>query len=242
MALGDLPTGEDKRVRVQDMFDRIAPKYDALNRVISAGMDQRWRRRSLDKIGVRKGDAVVDLACGTGDFCELVEQRGASVIGVDFALQMLKQGQNRGLEHEAVQGDGEWLPFRTASVDVVTCGFALRNFVSLKGVLAEVARIVRPGGRIALLDVDRPAFAPIRFAHSLYFDRIVPFIGGLVSDKKAYTYLPQSTAYLPPPEELKEMLAGAGFLQVERESLFLGSAQILTGVRGPLTPVGGGRE
>lgn len=242
MALGDLPTGEDKRVRVQDMFDRIAPTYDALNRVISAGMDQRWRRRSLDKIGVRKGDAVVDLACGTGDFCELVEQRGASVIGVDFALQMLKQGQNRGLEHEAVQGDGEWLPFRTASVDVVTCGFALRNFVSLKGVLAEVARIVRPGGRIALLDVDRPAFAPIRFAHSLYFDRIVPFIGGLVSDKKAYTYLPQSTAYLPPPEELKEMLSGAGFLQVERESLFLGSAQILTGVRGPLTPVGGGRE
>ena len=242
MALGDLPTGEDKRVRVQDMFDRIAPKYDALNRVISAGMDQRWRRRSLDKIGVRKGDAVVDLACGTGDFCELVEQRGASVIGVDFALQMLKQGQNRGLEHEAVQGDGEWLPFRTASVDVVTCGFALRNFVSLKGVLAEVARILRPGGRIALLDVDRPAFAPIRFAHSLYFDRIVPFIGGLVSDKKAYTYLPQSTAYLPPPEELKEMLSGAGFLQVERESLFLGSAQILTGVRGPLTPVGGGHE
>ncbi len=242
MALGDLPTGEDKRVRVQDMFDRIAPTYDALNRVISAGMDQRWRRRSLDKIGVRKGDAVVDLACGTGDFCELVEQRGASVIGVDFALQMLKQGQNRGLEHEAVQGDGEWLPFRTASVDVVTCGFALRNFVSLEGVLAEVARIVRPGGRIALLDVDRPAFAPIRFAHSLYFDRIVPFIGGLVSDKKAYTYLPQSTAYLPPPEELKEMLSGAGFLQVERESLFLGSAQILTGVRGPLTPVGGGRE
>ena len=242
MALGDLPTGEDKRVRVQDMFDRIAPKYDALNRVISAGMDQRWRRRSLDKIGVRKGDAVVDLACGTGDFCELVVQQGARAIGVDFALQMLKQGQNRGLEHEAVQGDGEWLPFRTASVDVVTCGFALRNFVSLKGVLAEVARIVRPGGRIALLDVDRPAFAPIRFAHSLYFDRIVPFIGGLVSDKKAYTYLPQSTAYLPPPEELKEMLAGAGFLQVERESLFLGSAQILTGVRGPLTPVGGGRE
>ena len=242
MALGDLPTGEDKRVRVQDMFDRIAPKYDALNRVISAGMDQRWRRRSLDKIGVRKGDAVVDLACGTGDFCELVEQRGASVIGVDFALQMLKQGQNRGLEHEAVQGDGEWLPFRTASVDVVTCGFALRNFVSLKGVLAEVARIVRPGGRIALLDVDRPAFAPVRFAHSLYFDRIVPFIGGLVSDKKAYTYLPQSTAYLPPPEELKEMLSGAGFLKVERESLFLGSAQILTGVRGPLTPVGGGHE
>ena len=242
MALGDLPTGEDKRVRVQDMFDRIAPKYDALNRVMSVGMDQRWRRRALDKIGVGEGDFVVDLACGTGDFCELVEGRGARVVGVDFALQMLKQSRTRGLDFRSVQGDGEWLPFRTGSVDVVTCGFALRNFVSLKGVLAEVARIIRPGGRVALIDVDRPTFRPIRFAHSLYFDRIVPLVGGLVSDKKAYAYLPQSTAYLPPPEELKEMLSGAGFLEVDRESLFLGSAQILTGVRGPLTPVGGGRE
>ncbi len=242
MSLGDLPTGEDKRVRVQDMFDRIAPKYDALNRVMSVGMDQRWRRRALDKIGVGEGDLVVDLACGTGDFCELVEERGAEVVGVDFALQMLKQGRTRGLDFRSVQGDGEWLPFRTASVDVVTCGFALRNFVSLKGVLAEIARIVRPGGRVALIDVDRPAWGPIRAAHSLYFDRIVPLVGGLVSDKKAYAYLPQSTAYLPPPEELKEMLAAAGFLEVERESLFLGSAQILTGVRGPLTPVGGGVE
>ena len=242
MALGDLPTGEDKRVRVQDMFDRIAPKYDALNRVMSVGMDQRWRRRLLDKIGVGEGDLVVDLACGTGDFCELVEERGAEVIGVDFALQMLKQGRTRGLDFRSVQGDGEWLPFKTASVDVVTCGFVLRNFVSLKGVLAETARILKPGGRIALVDVDRPAWAPIRAAHSLYFDRIVPFVGGLVSDKKAYAYLPQSTAYLPPPEELKEMLSGAGFLEVERETLFLGSAQMLTGVRGPLTPVGGGRE
>jgi len=242
VALGDLPTGEDKRVRVQDMFDRIAPKYDALNRVMSVGMDQRWRRRLLDKIGVGEGDLVVDLACGTGDFCELVEERGAEVIGVDFALQMLKQGRTRGLDFRSVQGDGEWLPFKTASVDVVTCGFALRNFVSLKGVLTETARILKPGGRVALVDVDRPAWAPIRAAHSLYFDRIVPFVGGLVSDKKAYAYLPQSTAYLPPPDELKEMLSGAGFLEVERETVFFGSAQMLTGVRGPLTPVGGGRE
>ena len=239
MALGDLPTGEEKRVRVQDMFDRIAPRYDALNRVMSVGMDQRWRRRALDKIGVGAGDVVVDLACGTGDFCELVEDRGARAVGVDFALQMLKQGQERGLEHPAVQGDGEWLPFQSASVDVVTCGFALRNFVSLDGVLREIARILKPGGRAALIDVDRPSFGPIRAAHSLYFDRIVPFVGGLVSDRKAYAYLPQSTAYLPPPNVLCEMLSAAGFLEVDRESLFLGSAQILTGVRGPLTPVGG---
>lgn len=102
MSLGDLPTGEDKRVRVRDMFDRIAPKYDALNRVMSVGMDQRWRRHALDLIDVVEGDLVVDLACGTGDFCELVENRGATVVGVDFALQMLKQGRARGLEFSSV--------------------------------------------------------------------------------------------------------------------------------------------
>lgn len=238
MALGDLPSGEEKRARVQDMFDRIAPRYDALNRVMSVGMDQRWRRRALDKIQLGKADLVVDLACGTGDFCELVESRGARVIGVDFALQMLKQARNRGLDFRSVQGDGESLPFRSASVDVVTCGFALRNFVSLKGVLSEIARILKPAGRVALIDVDRPSWGPIRMAHSLYFDHVVPMVGGLISDRAAYRYLPQSTAYLPPPIELKSMLSGAGFLEVHRESLFFGSAQILTGVRGPLTPVG----
>ena len=122
----------------------------------------------------------------------------------------------------------------------MTCGFALRNFVSLKGVLSEISRILKPGGRAALIDVDRPAWAPIRAAHSLYFDHVVPMVGGLISDRQAYRYLPQSTAYLPPPDELKSMMSGAGFLEVRRESLFLGSAQILTGVRGPLTPVGRG--
>jgi demethylmenaquinone methyltransferase/2-methoxy-6-polyprenyl-1,4-benzoquinol methylase len=213
------------------MFDRIAPRYDALNRVISMGLDQRWRRRALDKIGLGPGDRVIDLACGTGDFCELARSRGATVIGVDFALQMLREGQARGIDCDSVQGDGEWLPFRSASVDVVTCGFALRNFVSLEAVLIEVARVLKPGGRVALIDVDRPKSRPLRAAHSLYFDRIVPMVGGLVSDRSAYRYLPQSTAYLPGPDELCAMLTRSGFAAVERETLLLGSAQILTGLR-----------
>lgn len=231
MALGDLPTGDEKRVRVREMFDRIAPRYDALNRVMSAGLDQRWRRRSLDKIDVGSSDSVVDLACGTGDFCELAAQRGARVVGVDFAIQMLRQARMRGLGFASVQGDGEWLPFRSASVDVVTCGFALRNFVSLDAVMREVARILKPGGRVVLIDVDRPSWGPLRAAHSLYFDRLVPLIGGIVSDRAAYRYLPQSTAYLPPPDELMAMLSAAGFFEVDREILLLGSAQILTGIR-----------
>ena len=237
MALGDLPTGDEKRIRVRDMFDRIAPRYDALNRVMSLGLDQRWRRRALDKIEAGADDLVLDLACGTGDFCELAAERGARVIGVDFALQMLRRAKIRGLDFSFVQADAEWLPFRTSSVDVVTCGFALRNFVVLDAVMREIARILKPGGRVALIDVDRPSWAPLRAAHSLYFDRIVPLVGGLFSDRKAYQYLPQSTAYLPPPDELKTMLSAAGFLEVDREILLLGSAQILTGVRGPLTPV-----
>jgi demethylmenaquinone methyltransferase / 2-methoxy-6-polyprenyl-1,4-benzoquinol methylase len=235
---GELPVGEEKRVRVREMFDRIAPRYDALNRIMSLGLDQRWRRRALEKIHVGPGELVVDLACGTGDFCELVEARGARAVGVDFAREMLRQAAMRGLGFPKVQGDGEWLPFRTASVDAVTCGFALRNFVSLDGVLREIARILRPGGRFALVDVDRPAWLPLRAAHSLYFDRIVPLVGGLLSDRRAYRYLPQSTAYLPPPDALRRLLSGAGFLELEREVVLFGSAQILTGVRGPLTPVG----
>jgi demethylmenaquinone methyltransferase/2-methoxy-6-polyprenyl-1,4-benzoquinol methylase len=232
VALGELPTGEEKRARVRDMFDRIAPRYDALNRVMSVGMDQRWRRRALQKIAVGPGDRVVDLACGTGDFCELTAARGADVVGVDFALQMLRRSRTRGLAFPSVQADAEQLPFRSGSVDVVTCGFALRNFVSLDSVLREIARVLEPGGRVALIDVDRPSWGPLRAAHSLYFDRVVPLVGGLVSDARAYRYLPQSTVYLPPAETLRTMLEAAGFVGIEREQLLLGSAQIWTARRG----------
>lgn len=234
VALGGLPTGEEKRARVRDMFDRIAPRYDALNRVMSVGLDQRWRRRALEKIALRRGDRVVDLACGTGDLCALAAARGADVVGVDFALQMLRHARTRGLAFRSVQADAERLPFRSGSVDVVTCGFALRNFVSLEGVLREIARVLEPGGRVALIDVDRPSWGPLRAAHSVYFDRVVPLVGGLVSDAQAYRYLPESTVYLPPEAVLREMLAEAGFLAVERETLLLGAVQIWTGRRGPL--------
>ncbi|MEE2665860.1 MAG: ubiquinone/menaquinone biosynthesis methyltransferase [Myxococcota bacterium] len=228
-----LPPDGEKRARVRSMFDRIAPRYDLLNRVISGGMDQRWRQRALSLARVGPADRVLDLACGTGDLCEHTRSLGAEPIGADFARQMLVGARARGVEAAFVQGDAAQLPIADRSVSVVTCGFALRNFVALGPVFAEMARVLVPGGRIALIEVDRPANRLVRFAHSLYFDRVVPWIGGLVSDREAYRYLPQSTAYLPEAGDLLAMLSKAGFEQMAKHSLMLGAAQILIGVRAP---------
>ena len=231
MATMNLPTGSEKHVAVRNMFNRIAPRYDLLNRLVSLGLDQGWRRRTLEIVDVRPGDLVLDLACGTGDFSELARARGARVIGLDFAREMLRGAAIRELDVHFTNGDAERLPLADASVDVVTCGFALRNFVSLEEVFQEMARVLKPGGRIAILEVDRPASTLVRVGHSLYFDRFVPVLGGLLSDREAYRYLPASTAYLPPPDELFAMLNKAEFEFVVKKRLLLGAAQILTGRR-----------
>ncbi|MEE3332087.1 MAG: ubiquinone/menaquinone biosynthesis methyltransferase [Myxococcota bacterium] len=227
--LNALPSAEEKREKVQSMFDRIAPRYDLLNRMMSAGMDQSWRRRALALADVGAGDVVLDLACGTGDLSELARERGARVVGADFSRQMLFGAHARAIGADFVQGDAAQLPLAEGSVTVVTCGFALRNFVSLGPVFDELARVLVPGGRISLIDVDRPASGIVRAGHSLYFDRIIPFVGGLVSDRDAYRYLPQSTVYLPPAEEIFALLAKSGFEQIAKHRLMLGAAQILTG-------------
>ncbi len=230
-----LPTGAAKAAAVREMFDRIAPRYDALNRLFSLGLDQRWRRRALDLIEVGPSDRIIDLACGTGDLVELAETRGAQVVGVDFARQMLHGAQRRQTKARFVQCDGARLPFRTASATVVTCGFALRNFVSLPHVFVELARVLEPGGRVALIDVDRPRSSMLRIGHSLYFDRVVPWVGGVLSDRSAYRYLPRSTAYLPPAPELLRSIEAAGFSRSERSTLMGGAAQIITAVRAERT-------
>jgi len=231
MAAMNLPTGHDKHVAVRTMFDRIAPRYDLMNRLVSLGLDQGWRRLAIDLVAVGPSDRVLDLACGTGDLSEAMRKRGAQVIGVDLARQMLRGALARRIDARFANADARDLPLATASIDVVTCGFALRNFVSLPDVFNEMARILRPGGRIALIEVDRPGSNFVRVAHSLYFDRFVPWLGARLSDEDAYRYLPASTAYLPSPEELFAMLGKAGFREVEKTRLLLGSAQILTGVR-----------
>ena len=232
MALNALPESAEKRDMVRRMFDRIAPRYDRLNRLLTLGLDQRWRSRALANIGVAPGDRLIDLACGTGDLAERAAGRGARVIGVDFAGEMLRAARSRGLESRFVQADAAALPFPDAWATALVCGFALRNFASLPDVLGEMARVLRPGGRLALVEVDRPSSGWIRALHGLYFDRVVPRIGGWLSDRDAYAYLPQSTAYLPQASELRALLEKAGFQQVQKQRLLLGAAQILQGVRG----------
>ena len=231
MALTHLPSADRKRAEVRSMFDRIAPRYDALNRLLTFGLDQGWRRRALARVGVGSGDLVVDVACGTGDLAEHCSARGARVLAVDFAREMLRGARRRRIAVDFVQGDAERLPLPTASASVVTCGFALRNFVTLERAFGEMARVLAPGGRIVLLDVNRPESRALAAAHSLYFDRVVPRVGGWLSDRDAYRYLPESTAYLPGADELRRMLAAAGLASLERRLHGLGAVQVWTGVR-----------
>jgi demethylmenaquinone methyltransferase/2-methoxy-6-polyprenyl-1,4-benzoquinol methylase len=213
------------------MFDRIAPRYDRMNRLLTGGLDQRWRARALQAIAVGPGDTVVDLACGTGDLAELAAARGARVIGVDFAPEMLRGAVRRRIPALLVQADAARLPLPDGCASALACGFALRNFVSLPEIFEEVARVLAPSGRFAFLEVDRPRSAPLRALHSLYFDRVVPRLGALLSDRAAYAYLPQSTAYLPPEADLLAWLAKMGFERLHKTPLLLGAVQIVTGVR-----------
>ena len=153
------------------------------------------------------------------------------MVGVDFAFEMLCAARRRGIQGALLQADGEALPLPDEWATVVTCGFALRNFVGLPAIFREMARVLEAGGRVVFIEVDRPRPARIRAAHALYFDRIVPLVGGLLSDRSAYAYLPKSTVYLPPTRELLALLEDAGFEPVEPRPLLPGAAQIVTGFR-----------
>lgn len=224
----DLPTGEDKARAVETMFDRIAPRYDRLNRLLTFRLDVGWRHRTVRALDLTPGALVLDLACGTGDLCRDLSAGGLRPVGVDFSAGMLAAART---DAPLVRADVLRLPVPDASVDGVTCGFALRNFVSLEPFVAECARVLRPGGRVALLDVSEPESRILRAGHHVYFRKIVPFVGGLLSDRAAYSYLPASTAYLPPPAEMLAMMRAADLDDVRREVLGLGAAQLLVGTR-----------
>jgi demethylmenaquinone methyltransferase / 2-methoxy-6-polyprenyl-1,4-benzoquinol methylase len=223
-----LPQGEEKRAEVRRLFDTISPRYDLVNRVMTFGMDVGWRRTAVASLRLAGRSLVADLACGTGDLCRELERRGYRAIGFDFSHGMLVNARTAS---PLVEADVTQLPLRDASIDGVTCGFALRNVVSLERLFAELARVVRPGGRFALLEASEPNNRVVRAGHGLYFKRVVPMIGAVLSDATAYSYLPRSMAYLPPPAEMISMLSSAGFPDTERRQLTGGITQLLTGTR-----------
>lgn len=223
-----LPTGPEKTARVRAMFDSIAPRYDFVNKMITFGLDGRWRRRTVAALGLPSQSVILDLACGTGALSEVARRCNFSVLGADLSLGML---QSRTDHLPAIQADARSLGVRSHSVDGVVCSYALRNFTDLEASLAEAARVIRPGGRIAILEVDTPTSPLLRLGHRLWFRRAVPCIGGLLSDRSAYRYLPRSTAYLPSNDELRTLLVRVGFSCVNRHILLGGASQILTATR-----------
>jgi demethylmenaquinone methyltransferase / 2-methoxy-6-polyprenyl-1,4-benzoquinol methylase len=223
-----LPSGQEKARHVRGMFDAIAGRYDLVNRVMTFGLDVGWRRAAVRELRLPGGARVADLACGTGDLCSELARAGYRATGFDFSLGMLSRATTHA---PLICADVLRLPLGDGTVEGVTCGFALRNVVDLEALFAEIARVVRPGGRIALLEASRPDNRVARAGHALYFERIVPLIGGALSDAEAYRYLPRSMAYLPEPEALVAMLRAAGFDDARRRTFGAGAAQLLAGTR-----------
>jgi demethylmenaquinone methyltransferase/2-methoxy-6-polyprenyl-1,4-benzoquinol methylase len=196
--------------QVQAMFDRIAGVYDVMNRVMTAGLDARWRQRAADLAGAGPATKVLDVACGTGDLALACRARGAEVTGLDFSPEMLVRAREKSAEVEWVEGSALELPFGDAAFDAATVGFGARNFADLDRGLAEMARVVRPGGRVVVLEITTPQRPPLSTFFGLWFDRVVPALGRVAGDPDAYSYLPNSVKRFPGPEELAMRMARAG--------------------------------
>ncbi len=194
------------------MFDAIARVYDPMNRVLTAGLDGRWRRRTAEAV-VRAGDRVLDACCGTGDLALADERAGGTVTGLDFSERMLERARRKSVSVEWVQGDALALPFPDGSFDVVTVGFGVRNVADLELGFAELRRVLRAGGRLGVLDITTP-HGVLRPFYSVWFDRIVPLLGKALPGGTAYTYLPASVRRFPSADELARLIRAAGFDQV----------------------------
>ena len=197
---------------VRAMFDRIAPVYDLMNRAMTGGLDRRWRRLTAEAV-VRPGDRVLDACCGTGDLALAAAHAGGRVTGLDFSERMLARARRKSSAVEWVQGDMLELPFADASFNAVTIGFGVRNVAELDAGLAELARVLVPGGRIGCLEITRPQ-GLLRPFFRLWFDVLVPLAGKLLPGGAAYTYLPASVQRFPGPEGLAEAMRRAGFAAV----------------------------
>jgi demethylmenaquinone methyltransferase / 2-methoxy-6-polyprenyl-1,4-benzoquinol methylase len=219
------------------MFDRIAGRYDAMNSLMSAGLHHRWRARTVDIAGVSPGSAALDVCCGTGDLAlELYRRVGPAgrVVGLDFSAPMLELAERKSAAQDAavewVQGNALDLPFPDSTFDAATVGFGVRNVADLGRAIAEMARVVRPGGAVAILEITTPQRPPLKWFYSIWFDRIVPLLGALAGDREAYTYLPSSVRRFPPAHDLAELMHSAGLREVRYVVLAGGIVAIHSGV------------
>ena len=213
---------------VRNMFDAIAPRYDLVNRIMTFRLDTRWRRRAVRDLALPANSTVLDLASGTGDLCIDLRRAQLLPISIDLSFGMLSNDRSNA---PRAQADILRLPMPPQSVDGIICGFALRNLVDLEIFFAECARVIRPGGRIALLDVGVPHNPLVRFGNNIYFGKLVPKIGALLSDAAAYRYLPRSIAYLPDRSVLVAQLQRAGFADATHTQLSGGLTQLMVGTR-----------
>jgi demethylmenaquinone methyltransferase/2-methoxy-6-polyprenyl-1,4-benzoquinol methylase len=230
----DASTGRLEEPQVRAMFDRIARVYDRMNSVMTAGLHHHWRRRAADLAGVAPGDRALDVACGTGDFALELARRvapGGEVVGCDFSEQMLDlaraKAASTGIGSTLSESDGsgaptlrfEWanaleLPYADDTFAAATVGFGARNFADLDQGLREMTRVVRPGGRVVVLEITTPTRPPLSTFYRVWFDRIVPALGRFAGDSDAYTYLPSSVRRFPGPEQLAATMERSGLRRI----------------------------
>lgn len=231
--------GASKKQQVARMFDNIAVKYDFLNHFFSVGIDKRWRKKAIRILAQDQPKRILDVATGTGDFAlESMVIAPEHIVGVDISKGMLDVGRmkvaEKGLDDRITfrEGDSENLPFSDASFDAITVGFGVRNFQNLKAGLSEMYRVLRPGGRLVVLEFSKPRHFPLKQGYFFYFKYVMPFIGRVVSkDKAAYSYLPQSVLAFPEGKEFEAILAEVGFASLKTRTLTGGIASIYTGLK-----------
>jgi demethylmenaquinone methyltransferase / 2-methoxy-6-polyprenyl-1,4-benzoquinol methylase len=222
------------------MFDRVAGRYDALNSVMTAGLHHRWRERAAERTELAPGDSALDVCCGTGDLALELSTRvapGGHVVGCDFSEPMLDLAREKTAARGVAGVRFEWadalaLPYDGERFDAVTVGFGVRNLADLDRGLSEMARVLKPGGRLVILEITQPTRPPLSFFFSLWFDRIVPLLGAFSSEPEAYAYLPESVRSFPCPRGLAEKMGRAGFERIRYTVLAGGIIAIHSGVKG----------